>query len=276
MKGNMQDNNPQMWDIIAYRIKYSNHPHVGSKWCIYPSYDYTHCLVDSLEDVAYSLCTLEFEIRRESYFWLLDELDLYKPKVWEYSRLNIEYNMLSKRRLLRLVKEKFVNGWDDPRLLTLNGLRRRGYTPEAINNFCQLVGVTRGENYQSPVLLEHCILQDLENIAKRVLVVLDPIRVILTNFPNDKVEVRKAPDFPFDTERGSHDVPLTKVLYIDRKDFRVEDSKDYFGLAPGKEAHLKYAYNIKCTEYKTNLSGEVTEILATVGLQQYNKMQRKN
>jgi len=275
MKGNMNDANPQMWDVIAYRIKYTAHPHVGAKWCIYPSYDYTHCIIDSLEDVAYSLCTLEFEIRRESYFWLLDELELYKPKVWEYSRLNIEHNQLSKRRLLRLVKEKSVSGWDDPRLLTLNGLRRRGYTAEAINKFCKLVGVTRGENYQSPVLLEHCIQQALESVSKRALVVLNPIRVNLTNVPSHKVETCRAPDFPFDVERGFHEIPFTNVIYIERKDFRIEDSKDYFGLAPGKEVHLKYAYNIKCVDYKLNANGQVESLNAVVDFKNTTKCQGK-
>jgi len=274
LKGDMNDNNPQMWDIVAYRIKYTPHPHVGNKWCIYPSYDYTHCIIDSLEDISYSLCTLEFEVRRESYFWLLDELNLYKPKVWEYSRLNIEYNQLSKRRLLRLVKEKHVRGWDDPRLLTLNGLRRRGYTAEAINNFCKLVGVTRGENFQNPVLLEHCAREALEDISKRALVVLDPIRVHVTNY-DKKVQILKAPDFPFDVERGSHDIPFSNVIYIERKDFRTEDSKDYFGLAPGKEVHLKYAYNIKCVDFKLNAEGKVESINVVIDLENKTKCKGK-
>jgi glutaminyl-tRNA synthetase len=260
--------NPQMWDVVAYRIKYTAHPHVGNKWCIYPSYDYTHCINDSLENISYSLCTLEFEVRRESYYWLLDELDLYKPKVWEYSRLNLDYNVLSKRRLLRLVEEKWVRGWDDPRLLTLNGLRRRGYTAEAINAFCKLVGVTRSTNNQPMTLLEHCVREALDPVSNRALVIEHPLKVILTNFPSEskdgKVEERDAPNHPLDPSKGTHKVPLTRVIYIEQSDFREQDSKDYFGLAPNKQVRLRYAYNITCTKVERNPDGSISHLLATV------------
>lgn len=261
LKGNLEDKNPQMWDLIAYRIKYLPHPRARNKWCIYPSYDYSHCIIDSLEDITYSLCTLEFEIRRESYYWLLSELDLYRPKVWEFSRLNVKKNPLSKRKLLRLVQEKHVQGWDDPRLLTLNGLRRRGYVPAAIMGFCHEVGLTRTENVQSPRRMENCVRKSLHEVAKRVLVVAEPLRVDILNSPSfDYHEELAVPDFPFDVSRGSHSVSFSSVLYIARKDFRLCDSKDYYGLAPGKEVHLVYAYNITCASYKLDEHGNVERI----------------
>ena len=195
---------------------------------------------------ASQCCTLEFEVRRESYYWLLDVLDLYKPKVWEYSRLNVEYNVMSKRRLLRLVEEGHVQGWDDPRLLTLTGLRRRGYTPEAIRDFCNAIGISRNETMIPQATLEHWLRNDLESKAKRAMCVVDPVRVVLTNYPADRVEQLTAPDFPKAPHLGSHTVPFSRVLFIDRDDVRLRDDKSFFGLAVGKEAHLKYAYNIRC------------------------------
>jgi len=260
-----------MWDIIAYRIKYTPHPHVKDKWCIYPSYDYTHCIIDSLENISYSLCTLEFEVRRESYYWLLDVLDLYKPKVWEYSRLNLDFNVLSKRRLLRLVEEKYVSGWDDPRLLTLNGLRRRGYTSQAINSFCKLVGVTRSTNNQPISLLEHCVREALDGDSCRAMVIENPLRIILTNYPEGKVEERDAPNHPLEPTKGTHKVPFSRIVYIDKSDFQETDSKDYYGLAPNKDVHLKYAYNIKCTKVERNPDGSISHLLATVDFKSENK-----
>lgn len=268
MKGDMQSSNAQMWDMIAYRIKYCAHPHIGSGWCIYPSYDFTHCIVDSLENITHSLCTLEFEARRESYFWLLDELDLYKPKVWEYSRLNVDNNVLSKRRLIRLVNEKHVRGWDDPRLLTINGLRRRGFTAEAITKFTDSAGVTRNANSLPFERLENAARACLNDV-RRAMVIHDPIKVVLTNLEAKDVSEISVPDFPQDKDlgakRGVHAVPFSKVLYIEREDFKkVDPGKKYYRLAPGKEVHLKYAYNIKCNSFEEDANGKVTVIKATV------------
>jgi glutaminyl-tRNA synthetase len=228
-------------------------------------------VIDSLENITHSCCTLEFEVRRESYYWLLHELDLYKPKVWEYSRLNVEYNVMSKRRLLRLVTENHVNGWDDPRLLTLNGLRRRGYTPEAIADFCNTIGVSRTETMIPVDKLEYAIRMRLEDIARRTMVVQDPVRVVLTNYPEEKVEDLRAPNFPKDESRGFSSMPFSRIVYIDRSDIRLKDDKDFYGLAPGKEVRLKYAYNIRATDIHTDKDGNITQILATVDLSNANK-----
>jgi len=187
LKIDMKHNNPCMRDPAAYRIKYVPHPHAGNKWCIYPTYDYTHCLNDSLENITHSLCTLEFEVRRDSYYWLLQALDVYRPFVWEYSRLNLSRNVLSKRRLTVLVTEKYVNGWDDPRILTINGLRRRGYTNDAINHFVDSIGVTRrgNENMLSIKVLEHAIRTDLDKKASRTMAVIDPVKITLSNLKED-------------------------------------------------------------------------------------------
>lgn len=272
MKGDMQASNPQMWDMIAYRIIYREHPHAKDGWCIYPSYDYSHCIVDSLENITHSLCTLEFEVRRETYFKLLWDLDLYKPKVWEYSRLNVDHNVLSKRRLLRLVNEGHVRGWDDPRLLTIAGLRRRGYTAQAIKNFCDNVGVSRNENAQPISRLEHFVREALHPISRRCFVVLDPIKVTLTNYPAGKVEQLHAPNFPPPEDKATHKMSFSRVVYIDRSDFREQDSKDFFGLAPGKEVFLKFAYNMKCDKVIKNASGKVTELECSVNLDKKAKM----
>ncbi|GFP85363.1 glutamine--tRNA ligase [Phtheirospermum japonicum] len=220
MKQDMQSDNFNMYDLIAYRIKFTRHPHAGDKWCIYPSYDYTHCIVDSLENITHSLCTLEFETRRASYYWLLDALGLYQPYVWEYSRLNISNTVMSKRKLNRLVTEKWVDGWDDPRLMTLAGLRRRGVTATSINAFVRGIGITRSDSSLIRLdRLEYHIREELNKTASRAMVVLNPIKV-----------------------------PFSKVVYIEKSDFRMKDSKDYYGLAPGKSVLLRYAYPIKCTE----------------------------
>ena len=266
MKGDMTHPMPTMRDLVAYRIKYAPHPHVKDLWCIYPTYDYTHCIIDSLENITHSLCTLEFEVRRESYFWLLHVLDLYKPKVWEYSRLNLEYNVMSKRKLKQLVEDKLVSDWDDPRLLTLMGLRRRGLTPEIINTFCDRVGVSRNANTIRQELLDFCTRDVLNNVASRAMVIKDPVRVTLSNYPAGKVESVKAPVFPHSMEKGFRDLPFSRVLYIDRDDFRTADEPGFYRLAPGKTVHLLYAYNITCTSFTANAEGVVTDIVATVDL----------
>eukprot|EP01087_Luapelamoeba_hula_P007139 TRINITY_DN1734_c0_g1_i2.p1 TRINITY_DN1734_c0_g1~~TRINITY_DN1734_c0_g1_i2.p1 ORF type:complete len:788 (+),score=172.90 TRINITY_DN1734_c0_g1_i2:287-2365(+) len=268
MKQDMYSNNPCMWDHVAYRIKYTPHPHVGDKWCIYPSYDFTHCLCDSMENITHSLCSLEFEIRRESYNWLCESLGIYRPPQIEYSRLNLKYTVLSKRKLIQLVKGGYVKGWDDPRIPTIDGFRRRGYTPEAINSFCEAIGVTRSSNFQEMSLLEEFVRQDLDDKVDREMAVFRPLRVELTNYPEDKVEAITVANHPReDLNRGTHTVPFSRVLYIDRNDFRPVDSANYFRLAPGKEVRLKYAYNIKCTEVVNDDKGEPVLIKATVDVE---------
>lgn len=260
MKGDLDHPNPNLWDTVFYRIRYSPHPHAGDKWCIYPTYDYTHCIIDSLEWITYSMCTLEFEIRRESYYWLLHELDLYKPKVWEYSRLNITNNVLSKRRLRALVEEGHVRGWDDPRLLTINGLRRRGYTASAINGFITSVGISRNNNFIPYERLEHHVRADLLPVARRAFVVSDPLKVVIENFDENKIMTVQAPDYPSDECKSTHDCPITRVVYIERSDFQVQPEKDFIRLAPGRVAHLKNAFNIEVTGYELNADGSVKEI----------------
>lgn len=270
MKMDLASPNPNMWDHVAYRIKYVPHPHIGDKWCIYPTYDYTHCIVDALEHIDYSICTLEFETRRESYYWLLDQLDLYKPKVYEFARLAMTYTQLSKRKLLKLVTSGMVRGWDDPRMGTLNGLKRRGLTPEIINRFCREIGVTR---VQSTIQIERLfsVARDvLGEKSKRVMAVLDPVEVVLENYDEapDKAALNvKVSDYPQDTERDGgahHFVTLTKNLYLDRSDVRLEDSKDFYGLALNKLVRLKYAFNLTATKIDTDANGAITKVFGVV------------
>ncbi|KAL4465850.1 hypothetical protein ABPG74_004087 [Tetrahymena malaccensis] len=255
--------NTTLRDPAIYRIRYVSHPHAGSKWCIYPLYDYTHPICDSLEGITYSLCTLEFEIRRELYYWYLEKLDMYRPYVWEFSRLNVSNTVLSKRKLQALVFGNHVKGWDDPRLLTIQGMRRRGYTPEGINAFCDLVSVTRNgnENVIGFQLLEHCIRKDLDNTTKRTMAVIDPVKVTITNLPDTYEQVLEAPDFPTQVERGSHKITFTNSVYVEREDTQLKDHKDFFGLAPGKVVGLKYAGVVKCIEVKAK-DGVVSEVIA--------------
>ncbi|XP_071687254.1 glutamine--tRNA ligase-like [Rutidosis leptorrhynchoides] len=252
MKQDTQSNNGNMYDLIAYRIKFTTHPRTGDKWCIYPSYDFSHCIVDSLENITHSLCTLEFETRRASYYWLLDALGLYQPYVWEYSRLNITYNVMSKRKLNRLVIENYVDGWDDPRLMTLAGLRRRGVTSTAISTFLKEIGITRSDGTMIQMeRLEHHVREELNKTASRTMVVLHPLKVVITNLEPSSVihlDAKKWPNTPVDDASSYYKVPFTSVVYIEQTDFRLEDSKDYYGLAPGKTVILRYAFPIKCTE----------------------------
>uniref|UniRef100_A0A7S0NAU1 glutamine--tRNA ligase n=1 Tax=Pyramimonas obovata TaxID=1411642 RepID=A0A7S0NAU1_9CHLO len=256
MKMDMKNANFNMYDLIAYRIKHMPHPHAGDKWCIYPSYDYTHCIVDALENITHSLCTLEFESRRASYYWLLQCLDTYLPYVWEYARLNITNTVLSKRKLNALVTDKHVHGWDDPRLLTLSGLRRRGAPSAAINTFCASVGITRNENMVGMHLLEHFIREDLNKNAPRTMLVAHPLKMTLVNHPGDKVEVLET-EPPIGPK---YKVPFGRTVYIEKSDFREEDSKDYYGLAPGKTVMLRWAYPVKCLEVVKDAAGEVVEL----------------
>ncbi|AAG28798.1 glutaminyl-tRNA synthetase (glnrs), putative [Arabidopsis thaliana] len=231
--------------------QFAPHPKAGDKWCIYPSYDYAHCTVDSLENITHSLCTLEFETRRASYYWLLHSLSLYMPYVWEYSRLNVTNTVMSKRKLNYIVTNKYVDGWDDPRLLTLSGLRRRGVTSTAINAFVRGIGITRSDGSMIHVSrLEHHIREELNKTAPRTMVVLNPLKVVITNLESDKLielDAKRWPDAQNDDPSAFYKVPFSRVVYIDQSDFRMKDSKDYYGLAPGKSVLLRYAFPIKCT-----------------------------
>jgi len=243
MKGDFTSKNPNMWDHMAYRVMFKEHPRTGNKWCIYPTYDYSHCLVDSIENVTHSLCTLEFETRQapdSSYHWLLDALDMYHPKTWESSRCSLSYNVMSKRRLHALVKDSYVSGWDDPRLLTLAGLRRRGYTPTAINAFCRRIGIARSSNEVCvPInVLESCIRAELDHDAERRLAVLNPVKVVISNYDDEEAKVPRVvtvPNHPAKgrEDMGSREVPLTSTLYIPAEKFRLEMVKGYKGMVPG-------------------------------------------
>ena len=233
--------------------------------------------MDSLEHITHSLCTLEFEVRRDPYYWILNALDLYRPNVWEFSRLNLTTNVMSKRRLNKLVTQNYVDGWDDPRILTVDGLKRRGYTPAAINNFCKTIGVTRTENLINIQLLEHFCRQDLDTNASRAFAVLNPLKITLSNVAEDRYDTINAPNFPADPSKGTHPIVFSRTIYIDRSDFRLQDSKEYYGLAPGKEVFLKYAYNIKCEEVKMSKPGssnvdDVLELVCSVDFKNSNKV----
>lgn len=269
MKGDLTSPNPNMWDTVFYRIRYTPHPHTGNKWCIYPTYDYTHCIIDSLEDITYSMCTLEFEIRRESYFWLLYELDLYKPKVWEYSRLNITHNVLSKRRLRSLVMDNHVNGWDDPRLLTINGLRRRGFTGPIINKFIKAIGISRSATLVPMERLNIAAREYLNPIATRVMAVVDPIKVTIANVDADFFLTYQQQDVPGNEEK-KHNITLSKEFFIDSEDFWSPKAgavpADYKRMTlNGAPIHLRYTeYEMvaKACDYDDN--GKVTNITVDV------------
>eukprot|EP01038_Epipyxis_sp_PR26KG_P011521 gene11521-15434_t len=256
LKMDMLSPNPNMWDQVAYRIKYIPHPHAGDNWCIYPTYDYTHCIIDSIEHIDYSICTLEFETRRESYFWVLEALDLYRPKVYEMSRLNVSYTVLSKRKLLKLVNSGFMRGWDDPRMPTIKGLRRRGYTPQILNEFCRDIGATRNANVVQYERLDAIARTVLSASSPRVMAVLDPLKLIISNrlsLLNGKKEDIIISDYHLNESKGSHIVSIEEVVFIDRSDFRMEDSEDYYGLAPNKAVGLKYAFRVRCVKVETDI-----------------------
>lgn len=276
VKADMKSDNPNMRDFIAYRVKYVEHPHVKDKWCIYPSYDYTHCLIDSLEDIDYSLCTLEFETRRESYFWLLEQLDLWRPHVWEFSRLNITGALLSKRKINFLARKGIVRGLDDPRLLTIAGLRRRGYTPQAINRFCDLVGVTRSMNVIQVAMLENTLREDLDERCERRLMVINPLKVIIDNWKGSKPV--ECPNHPRKPELGSRTLTFTDTLYIDRSDFHLEDNdKKFYGLAlplsgcEPRPVGLKYSGNIIPRSVEKNADGEVEVLHVDIDFERTKK-----
>ena len=264
-KIDMASPNLNMRDPTLYRIRQVPHHRSGDKWLIYPMYDYAHSLSDSLEGITHSLCTLEFEDHRPLYDWVLDELNLDShPQQIEFARLNISYTVLSKRKLLELVKDGHVTGWDDPRMPTLSGLRRRGYTPEAIRNFCGQIGVAKRDTMISVALLEHHLRDDLNRHSPRVMGVLRPLRVVIENYPEDEEEELDAVNNPEDPAAGSRKVPFSRVLYIEQEDFQEEPHKKFYRLAPGREVRLRYAYFVKCVDVvKDEKTGDVVELRCT-------------
>ena len=260
-KIDMGAKNMNMRDPTIYRIRHASHHRSGDKWCIYPMYDFTHGLSDSIERITHSICTLEFENHRPLYDWFLAQLGVFHPQQIEFARLNLTYTVLSKRKLLSLVKENHVDGWDDPRMPTISGYRRRGYTPESIRNFCKEIGVTKYNSLTDIHLLERSIREHLNRISPRVMGVLNPLKVVIENFPEEKVEYRDAVNNPEDPAAGTRPVAFTRELYIERDDFMEDPPRKFFRLAPGKEVRLRYAYFLKCEEViKDPVTGEVTEL----------------
>ncbi|RMF65811.1 MAG: glutamine--tRNA ligase/YqeY domain fusion protein [Calditrichaeota bacterium] len=263
-KIDMASGNLNLRDPVMYRIIHAEHHRTGKKWCIYPTYDFAHGQSDSIEGITHSLCTLEFEDHRPLYDWFLEQLKIHHPQQIEFARLNLSYTVMSKRKLLQLVEGGYVSGWDDPRMPTLAGMRRRGFTPEAIRKFCDLIGVAKRDSLVDIALLEHCIREDLNKRAPRVMGVLRPLRVVLVNYPEDQVEEMEAVNNPEDPTMGKRRVPFSRVLYIEQEDFREEPPKKYFRLAPGREVRLRYAYYIKCVDVvKDPQSGEIVEVHCT-------------
>jgi glutaminyl-tRNA synthetase len=255
--------NMLMRDPVIYRIKHAHHHRTGDAWCIYPMYDFAHGQSDSIEQVTHSICTLEFVPHRELYDWCIEKLEIYPSKQYEFARLNMTYTMMSKRKLLQLVTEKHVTGWDDPRMPTLSGVRRRGYTPEAIRDFCDRIGVAKRENLIDIGLLEFCQRDHLNKITTRRMVVTDPIKVVITNYPEGKSEILTSENNPEDPDSGAREMPFSGELYIERDDFMEVPAKKYFRLAPGQMVRLKSAYIIKCEDFIKDASGNITELRCT-------------
>jgi glutaminyl-tRNA synthetase len=263
-KIDMASPNIIMRDPTLYRIRKVPHHRTGDAWCIYPMYDFTHCLSDSIEGITHSICTLEFENNRELYDWVLDELKVYHPQQIEFARLNLSFTVLSKRRLVQLVDEGHVTGWDDPRMPTISGLRRRGYTPAAIRNFCDRIGLAKRDSIVDIALLEYCLREDLNRRAPRVMGVLRPLTVIIDNYPQDRVEMLDAVNNPEDPAAGTRKIPFSRVIYIERDDFMEQPPKKFFRLAPGREVRLRYAYFITCNKVVKDAStGEIIELHCT-------------
>jgi glutaminyl-tRNA synthetase len=259
-KIDMSSPNLNMRDPVMYRILHAEHHRTGNKWCIYPMYDYAHGQSDSLEQVTYSMCSLEFADHQPIYRWFIEQLEIFPSQQIEFDRLSLTYTMMSKRKLRQLVEEGHVRGWDDPRMPTLSGLRRRGYTPEAIRNFVGAVGVSRTNGIIELAMLEHFLREDLNKRALRVMAVLRPLKVVIDNYPEGQVEQMDAVNNPEDQSAGSRKVPFSKVLYIEQDDFRETPPKQYFRLSPGREVRLRYGYLVTCTSVVKNDQGEVVEV----------------
>ena len=264
-KIDMASPNITMRDPVMYRIKKETHYRTGDAWCIYPMYDFAHCLSDSIEGVTHSICTLEFENNRLLYDWFLEELNVeHKPQQIEFARLNLSYTIMSKRKLLELVEKKIVSGWDDPQMPTISGMRRRGYTPEAIRTFCDRIGVAKNDSIVDMALLEHCVREDLNGRAPRVMAVLKPLRVVIDNYPEGQVEEFDCFYHPKNSAMGSRKVPFSRELYIDADDFLENPPKEFYRLAPGREVRLRYGYFIKCVGVtKSERTGKPTEVHCT-------------
>lgn len=262
-KIDMAASNIVMRDPTLYRIRNKAHHRTGDKWCIYPMYDFAHCLSDSIEHITHSICTLEFVNNRELYDWILDALAVYHPQQIEFARLNLSHTVLSKRKLIQLVDEGHVMGWDDPRMPTISGFRRRGYTPASIRKFCDRIGVAKKDSMVDIAFLEHCIREDLNFTALRVMGVLRPIRVVIENYPEDQIEYMEAINNPEDDRMGTRQVPFSRVIYIERDDFMENPPKKFFRLAPGREVRLRYAYFIHCHDVIKDENGEVSELRCT-------------
>lgn len=262
-KIDMASPNVVMRDPTLYRIRHAEHHRTGDKWCVYPMYDFTHCLSDSLEGITHSICTLEFVNNRELYDWVLDALNVYHPQQIEFARLGLAYTVLSKRKLIQLVKGGFVRGWDDPRMPTICGMRRRGYTPEAIRDFCSRIGVARAENLVEYSLLEFCVREHLNAIAPRTMAVLDPIKVVIENYPEGQVEWFDMPFSQDGSVEGSRKVPFSRELYIERDDFREDPPKKFHRLFPGSEVRLRYAYYVTCKDVIKDADGNIVELRCT-------------
>lgn len=262
-KIDMAHPNLNMRDPVIYRLAHTEHHRTGTTWCIYPMYDFTHGISDSIERITHSICTLEFENHRPLYDWFLDALGIFHPQQIEFARMNLSYTVLSKRKLLELVEERLVTGWDDPRMPTLCGLRRRGYTAAAIREFCNRIGVARSDSLVDVALLEHCLREDLNQTATRRLAVLKPLKVVIENYPEGDGEMLDAINNPNDQAAGTRQLPFSREIYIEQDDFMEEPPKKFFRLAPGREVRLRYAYFITCTEVIKNAAGEVIELRCT-------------
>ncbi|MBI5417288.1 glutamine--tRNA ligase/YqeY domain fusion protein [Candidatus Poribacteria bacterium] len=262
-KIDMASPNINLRDPVMYRILHAEHPHTGAKWCIYPMYDWAHGIEDSLEKITHSICTLEFEDHRPLYDWFLGKLNIHHPQQIEFARLNLNYTILSKRKLLQLVKGNYVSGWDDPRMPTLSGVRRRGYTPEAIRNFCEKIGVSKANSTADISLLEYCVREDLNKKANRYMGVLKPLKIVIENYPDDKTEELEAINNPEDTNSSKRLIPFSKILYIEQDDFMENPPKKFYRLSLGQEVRFRYAYFLKCTEVIKDDNGKITEIHCT-------------
>lgn len=262
-KVDMAHTNMLMRDPIMYRILHTEHHRTGDKWCIYPMYDYAHGQSDSIEKISHSICTLEFDVHRPLYDWFIETLNIYPSHQYEFARLNLTYTMMSKRKLLQLVQDGIVTSWDDPRMPTICGLRRRGYTPTSIRAFAEMVGVAKRDNIIDLGKLEYCVREDLNKISERRMAVLNPLKVVITNYEEGKKELFSAVNNPENEAAGRHDIPFSNTIYIDRDDFMEEPAKKYFRLSPGKEVRLRYAYLIKCEEVIKDEQGNIVELRCT-------------